>query len=131
MHLQQMLRQDRVTLKKDTLFSTHTHAHTQTGAHSYTSEASERRRGGVLFSRSLLCLSARRDDREGGQEEKEGQRLHEREGERVKAGGELVGESGWESATEREREREEGEEGRLVTLAGSPAVCWSEAAADV
>lgn len=44
----------------------------------------------------------------------------------MKAGGELAGESGWESATERK-----GVVGGVVTLAGSPAVCWSEAAADV
>lgn len=46
----------------------------------------------------------------------------------MKAEGELVGESGWESAAEGGWV---GGMGGLVTLAGSPAVCWSEAAADV
>lgn len=38
----------------------------------------ERQRGGVLFSRSLLCLSAQRDDGEGrAMGEKEGQGVRE------------------------------------------------------
>lgn len=80
MYLQQMLKQSRVTLKKDTLPHMHTLLHKL-----HSASEQKKQSGGVLFSRSLLCLSVRRDDREGGQEEKEGERLRERE--RVKAGG--------------------------------------------
>lgn len=91
MHLQQMLRQDRVTLKKDTLPLTHrdTDGHAcvcvSVCARTFTQarqrkpmSGQERQRGGVLFSRSLLCLSAQRDDGEGrAMGEKEGQGVRE------------------------------------------------------
>lgn len=89
MHLQQMLRQDRVTLKKDTLplrhRDTHTHTSVSVCARTFTQarqrkpmSGQERQRGGVLFSRSLLCLSAQRDDGEGrARGEKEGQGVRE------------------------------------------------------
>lgn len=83
MHLQQMLRQDRVTLKKDTLFRTDS-THTCTCTHSYTSEAAQatepaRDGEGEFYFQEVFCAYLRGEtiEREGGQEEKEGQRLRE------------------------------------------------------
>lgn len=74
--------------------------------------------GEFLFSRSLLCLSVQSEteEREGASKRGEGGR-----------GRGCVSES-----RGRKRMGElNGKGGGIVTLAGSPAVCWSEASADV
>ena len=105
MHLQQMLRQDRVTLKKDTLPHTQ-NRHTSTRRHSSTltqARQRERQRGRFIFQEAFCAHLRAGTIERGEQEQEEGQRLRERG--RVRARGELVGESGWERATERGRGR--------------------------
>lgn len=105
MHLQQMLRQDRVTLKKDTLFHTDSLAHMHALLHklgSVSERASKRDREGEFYFQEVFCAYLRGETIE--RESKRRRRGRDCVSERVKAGGELAGESGWESATERGEE---------------------------
>lgn len=119
MYLLQMLKQSRVTLKKDTL------PHMHTLLYKLHSASEQRNRVGEFYFQEAFCayLCGETIEREGKRRRRGRDCVRERVSE---SRGGLVGESGWESAAEREGGRR-----GLVTLAESPAVCWSEAVADV